>query len=200
MEYKIEYQGVAKPIALILPGMGANVSGEKEGDTRYDQVAERLKAMGASVVQCSNIYDDKLWPPESEEKNARLALGKASDLAKGSISTHSSVYALGFSAGARNLAQFAHEYPLVKGLTLINPDPGFEPEAVLEGFLKFRGTLDIYAGRDDSPSRQSFAEKLCQTKSGNCINYIPEADHLFSGNEELFVQIGATVIPRSELA
>ncbi len=176
-------------LVLILPGAGANVSGEHEDDDRYDQVAQRLLVIGSSVVQISNIFDESLWPPEAEEKNARDALEYASEVADGKR-----VIGLGFSAGARMLAQYAHEYDAVEHLALINPHPGFEPEAVLGGAKKFKGTMNIAVGLKDEQEVIQLANSLCHSGSNDCVQYVNGANHLFEGLEDKFIDLATSLV------
>lgn len=184
-EFRTNLISRSERVVLILPGAGANVSGENSNDHRYDDFTERLLATGQSVIQASNMLslsaDSWLW--QAEESNARSALEYAEQVADGRMIT-----GFGFSAGARMLAQYAHEYS-VDHLAFINPHPGLEPENfenVIEGIRQFKGTMNIAVGLDDSQEVKQFANALCHSASGDCLEYIEGADHLFSGQLDKF--------------
>ncbi len=176
----------AERLVMVVPGAQASVSGENADDSRYATLARKVSnELGRSVIRFSNIFRPE-YGYFDEEVNILAMLTKTAD-----IVGDKAVTGFGFSAGARMLAQHAHELESIDKLILVNPDPGFEPEKAVEGLGEFTGSVRIITGSDDEKERLAFAAELFQVaaSSPKVYQHLPGVDHMFTDSIEAFTAL-----------
>lgn len=181
-------------IVMVVPGAGASVSGEFEGDKRYNQLTRVMSAeVGHAVVRFSNTFRED-YGFFDEEPNIMAMLQHAESIADGRAVT-----GFGFSAGCRMLAQAGHNLEAMDNLILINPDGGLTPDLAIEGIKKFIGRTKIIVGSDDITERQDFAKELFEVGSSDqkAIMHLPNVDHMFTNRAETFTSLARQTIVSS---
>jgi len=176
----------AERLVMVVPGAQASVSGENANDRRYNMLARKVsKEVGCSVIRFSNTFRPE-YGYFDEEVNIQAMLAKTAEVVGGKAVT-----GFGFSAGARMLAEHAHELESIDKLVLVNPDPGFEPEKVLQGLKKFEHPIRLISGGEDEMERREFTDRLFQSSSkGVAQLYLPAVDHMFTDSIEVFAALG----------
>ncbi len=166
-------------VMVMLPGLDGEMDGYMD---KYMKIACFVQnAKTAAVVRSSNHWT----PGLKEEHSFRFAmehLDSNSYSICGEINPET--YLMGYACGAGIMAAYAHEYPNVKKILLVNPTGEIGEKLIKDGLSEFTGEVTIVAGELNHDSlkfgKLLFDKHSVKSKAKKFL-IIPNCDHALTG-------------------
>lgn len=170
---KAEADGEDKAL-VILTGLGGSADGF---GNKYVRIAEYVQNdYGASVFISPTPKD--VWDRKE---------GFFDEVAAHFMQNKTCVYLMGVSAGATMALWYAAKYPQIKRILCVNPVLNINLHLTSNGIRNFVGErMTIVFGEKDPSAKWT---KILPAAPHLQIHIVPNADHLFSGKLEEFIDL-----------
>jgi dienelactone hydrolase len=171
-------------IVVSYPGYNGDINGYAG---KYETLAGLMQERIGAVLRTDNPHYGGFRYDVSVQDHLRAvvdyAMSNLQEIA-GQPAEETSMYLMGFSAGAGAIAAVAHEFPQVKKVLLMAPSGDAGEEAVTKGLREYSGECNIVIGEDDEVVGVKSAELFASLATGASVvrtAIIPDCDHQFRG-------------------